>query len=207
MPDWKRIVRERLAELHMEGGSEAEIFDELAQHLEDRYAELLASGISAEQAQQAAMEPLRDGASVAAALQKARRKSAPTPPEPNAGIFAGALYDLRMAWRNMLRQPGFTLMVVGMLALGIAGNAAIFSVFNGLFLKALPFPDAARLIDLDETAPAWNLHYVGISEPDSFVWREHNTTFDGIAYFSNPSFTLTKTDHPQHIRGAKVTRE
>ena len=207
MPDWKRIVRERLAELRMEGGSEAEIFDELAQHLEDRYAELMASGLSAEQARQAAMEPLRDGASVAAALQKARRKTAPPAPEPNAGIFASALYDLRMAWRNMLRQPGFTLMVAGMLALGIAGNAAIFSVFNGLFLKALPFPDAARLIDLDETAPAWNLHYVGISEPDSFVWREHNTTFDGIAYFSNPSFTLTKTDHPQHIRGAQVSRE
>ena len=69
-------------------------------------------------------------------------------------------------------------MAIGMLALGIAGNAAIFSIFNGLFLRPLPFSEPERLIDLDETAPTWNLHYVGVSNPDFYVWRNNNSTFD-----------------------------
>jgi len=63
----------------------------------------------------------------------------------------GLVPDLKVALRNLRTQPGFSLMVVGMLALGIASNAAIFSVFNGLFLRPLPFAESDRLIELDET--------------------------------------------------------
>ncbi len=98
-------------------------------------------------------------------------------------------------------------MVIGMLALGIAGNAAIFSTFNTLFLKPLPFPDSSRLIDLDETAPKWNLHYVGIAAPDFVAWHDQNGTFDAMAFFQNPDFNLSKLGPAQHVRGAKVTRD
>ena len=123
-----------------------------------------------------------------------------------AGHIPVLLYDLRLSLRGMRQKPAFSLMVVGMLALGIAGNTAIFSTFNSLFLKPLPFPDSGRLIDVDETAPRWNLHYVGISSPDFFAWQAGNTTFDGLAYFENPDFNLSKLGPAQHIRGAKVTR-
>ena len=89
--------------------------------------------------------------------------------------------DLKIALRNMRTKPAFSLMVVGMLALGVAGNAAIFSIFNGLFLRPLPFPEAERVIDLNETAPKWNLQYVGVAIQDFFAWRSHNSTFDGMA--------------------------
>ena len=75
-------------------------------------------------------------------------------------------------------------MVVGMLALGIASNAAIFSVFNGLFLRPLPFAESDRLIELDETAPKWNLNNVGVSNPDSYEWRKSSSIFDGMAFFA-----------------------
>jgi predicted permease len=207
MHDWKQIVRERLTGLRLEGSREAEIIDEIAQHLEDRYQELLASGVSEPEARRIAIESLEASPSFDEALREARAATAPDLPADDAGYLALLYYDLRMALRGMRLKPGFSFMVIGMLALGIAGNAAIFSTFNSLFLKPLPFPDPTRLIDLDETAPKWNLHYVGMAEPDFIAWRDQNTTFDAIAFFQNPDFNLSKLGPAQHIQGAKVTRD
>ena len=114
-------------------------------------------------------------------------------------------HDFKFAIRTMKTKPGFSLMVIGMLALGIAGNAAIFSIFNGLFLRPLPFPEPDRLVDLDETAPKWNLKFVGISNPDFYAWRKENTTFDAMSFFTDDSFNLSGRGEAQRIRGAKVT--
>ena len=112
---------------------------------------------------------------------------------------------MKLALRNIRTKPAFSLMVIGMLALGVAGNTAIFSIFNGLFLRPFPFPEAERLIDLDETAPKWNLHYTGISDPDLYVWRENNSTFDGMAFFDNNNFNLSDHGTAQRVEGAAVT--
>ena len=96
-------------------------------------------------------------------------------------------------------------MVIGMLALGVAGNAAIFSIFDGLFLRPLPFPESERLINLDETAPKWNLHYVGVSQADYYLWRRNNSTFDGMGFFGGSSFNLFDNGTAQRIEGASVT--
>jgi predicted permease len=207
MPDWKQIVREHLRGLKLDGSTESEIFDELAQHLEDRYQEVLAFGTSETEAHRITIEPLLSSPSLVEALRRARRRTVPEPPSRATGRFAFLFYDLRIASRAMRQKPGFSFMVVAMLALGIGGNAAIFSTFNSLFLKPLPFPESSRLIDINETAPRWNLHYVGISDPDFVAWREHNTTFEGMAFFTNPDFNLSKPGPAQHIQGAKVTRD
>ena len=156
MPDWREIVREHLGPLKLSGASESEILDELAQHLEDRYQELLASGMSEAKACELTIEPLKDSPLLAEVLL-AHRPAALEAPSGPANPFAFLLYDLRMALRGMCRKPGFSFLVVGLLALGIAGNTAIFSAFNSLFLKSLPFPESSRLIDVNETAPRWNL--------------------------------------------------
>jgi putative ABC transport system permease protein len=206
-PDWNRILRDRLADLKLDPAAEAEIFDELAQHLEDRYQELVASGVSEADAQRIAAEPLYESPSLAEALQRARRRpAAPTPPAHTSHLGV-LIYDIRMALRAIRQKPGFAAMVIGILALGIGGCTAIGGAFNSLFLKPLPFPDSGRLIDIDETAPKWNLKYVGIAEPDFCAWRERNTTFDSMAFFQNPNYNLSKPGPAQHIRGAKVTRD
>src|SRR5438552_15422010 len=69
--------------------------------------------------------------------------------------------DLKFAFRQLLKNPGFTAVAVLTLALGIAGNVVIFSIFNGLFLRPLPFKEPERLVDLNEVAPKWNLEYMG----------------------------------------------
>ena len=206
MPDWREIVRERLAGSELDGTRESEIVDEMAQHLEDRYVELRTRGASKPDARRLVLEELNSERLIED-LRKARRPSAQQlgAPAPTGGYLSGVTHDLKMALRAIRLKPAFSLMVVGMLALGIAGNAAIFSIFNGLFLKPLPFADSERLVDLDETAPKWNLKFVGISAPDYYNWRKGNRTFDGLACFDTGDFNLSGLGSAQRVYGASVT--
>ncbi|MGC4056306.1 MAG: ABC transporter permease [Paludibaculum sp.] len=119
--------------------------------------------------------------------------------------MTGLLSDFKVAWRVMLSHPAFSLMAIGMLSLGIAGNAAIFSLFNGLFLRPFPFPNAERLVDVDETAPQWNLEFVGTSNYDQDLWRRSTQTFEGIAFFTGGGGNLSGEGSVQRVRGAQVT--
>jgi len=208
MPEWKQPVRERLQGLKLDGAREGEIVDELSQHLEDRYDALRSSGLPEAEAYRQALDELKDSRLLTEELSKIRRPPAVQPmgvPKHKGIQMSSYVSDLRVAFRNMRTKPAFSLMVVGMLALGVAGNAAIFSIFNGLFLRPLPFPEAQQVIDLDETAQKWNLHYVGVSIPDFFAWRSNNSTFDGMAFFAQSSFNLSDRGTAQRILGAKAT--
>src|SRR5215469_6727245 len=72
----------------------------------------------------------------------------------------GLLIQLRDSFRLLSARPAISLTIVCMLALGIASNAAVFSLFDSVFLRPLPFTEPERLVDLDETAPQWNLVHV-----------------------------------------------
>lgn len=200
MPDWKAIVRERLTGLNLDGAREAEIVEELSQDLEDRYSELRGSGASEAEAQRLAREVLGQSELLADELRRRDR-----PPFEPASPFSGFRHDLRLAFRNIRKRPVFSLLVIGMLALGIGGNAAIFSIFNGMFLRPLPFRDSGRLVDLDETAPKWNLKYVSVSNADFYAWRKQNSTFDAMAFFKRPDFNLSGFGPAERIHGAGVT--
>ena len=93
------------------------------------------------------------------------------------------LQDLRYALRQLRRQPVFSATIVLLVAIGIAGNAAVFRMFNGLFLRPLPFPEAHRLVDLDVTAPEWDLDYVSVAIGDYRDWTEGNRSFESLAVF------------------------
>src|SRR5258708_2987216 len=210
MPEWKQLVRDRLQGLQLEGAREAEIVDELSQHLEDRYDALRSTGLPEAEAHRQALDEVK-GRRLRAREHKKMR--GPQPVEPlglasrKGGYVSSFVSDLKVAFRNMRTKPAFSLMVVGMLALGVAGNAAIFSIFNGLFLRPLSFPEAQQLIDLDETAPKWNLHYVGVSTADFYLWRGNNSTFDGMAFFRQSSFNLSDRGNAQRLLGANVTHD
>lgn len=91
--------------------------------------------------------------------------------------------DVRYAVRQFTRHPAYAATVVLLVAVGIAGNTAVFRIFNGMFLQPLPFAEAERLVDLDERADAWNLQYTGVAWDDFEAWREHNQTFESMAVF------------------------
>jgi len=143
MPDWNQAIRERLRGLQLEGCREAEIVEELSQHLEDRYAEMVAGGAAEDRAFRSVMEELQDS-ELLEGLRSARQPVAGEPAglgaSGGAGPLGGLWHDLKVAFRVIRVNPAFSLMVVLLLALGVAGATAIFSVFNGLLLRPFPFP-------------------------------------------------------------------
>jgi putative ABC transport system permease protein len=116
------------------------------------------------------------------------------------------LIRLRHSIRLLSARPAFSLTVIGILALGIAGNAAVFSLFDGLFLRPLSFAEPERLVDLDETAPQWNLVHVGVSNPDLWQWKNYNSTFEGMAFFRSPRYNLSIGNTIERVQAAQVTQ-
>jgi len=211
MPDWKLPVRERLAPAKLDPISESELVEELAQDLEQRYQELRANGVPEEECNLRVLTELRQGDLPVREIRRRRRLPAPAQtlgiPAEKRNHLAGLSQDLKVGFRNLRTKRAFSLMVIGLLALGIAGNAAVFSVFNGLFLRPLPFPESGRLVDLDETAPKWNLEHVGVSNFDFFEWRKSNATFDSMAFFRNTGYNFSDGGAAQRVDGVQVTRE
>jgi predicted permease len=112
---------------------------------------------------------------------------------------------MRAAIRALARKPGFSLAVIAMFALGIAANTAIFSIFDGLFLSSLPYPQANRLLYLNEAAPKWNLKLTGVRYADFVAWRQQNQTFENMAVFQGGQQTLSGFSEPQRVKCANVT--
>src|SRR5262245_54444857 len=99
--------------------------------------------------------------------------------------------DLQFAWRTLLKSPSFTLIALFTLAFGIAGNILIFSIFNALYLRPLPYREPDRLVNLDEVAPKWNLEYTGLSYEDLCEWRVQNRTFESMGAWDDDRFNFS----------------
>src|SRR5579875_3532390 len=157
-PNWSNIIRERMAFLQLEGASETDVLEELAQHLEDRYREYRTGGASEKEAYRKAaaelddMYPLRNGAGRNERMKKEDEVaySAYGGNEKRRGGFRelwGDLWrDVRYATRGMRKNPLFVLFVVLTLALGIGANTTVFTLINTLILNPLPVPKASSLI-------------------------------------------------------------
>ena len=93
------------------------------------------------------------------------------------------LDDIRDAVRIVIRQPRHSFLIVLLITISVAGNAAVFPLFNGFLLRPLPFDDPERLVAVDETAPQWNLEFLHIAWQDFVDWRRDNRSFDSIAVY------------------------
>ncbi|HKX29457.1 MAG TPA: ABC transporter permease, partial [Blastocatellia bacterium] len=113
--------------------------------------------------------------------------------------------DLRYSARMLLKSPGFTLIAVITLALGIGANTAIFSVINSLMLRPLHFMEPDRLLQIWETDVKRGNNEMSASYPDFADWRDQNQVFEQIAAYSDKKFNLTGTDEPERIQGALVS--
>jgi putative ABC transport system permease protein len=115
------------------------------------------------------------------------------------------IQDIRYGTRTLLRQPGFTLVAVLTLALGIGANTAIFSVVNAVLLRPLPYSHPERLALINTINLARGMTDVGTSLPDFRAWQERNQSFEKIAAFSSNSFNISGTAEPERVPGAQAS--
>ena len=113
--------------------------------------------------------------------------------------------DLRYAGRLLLRSPGFSLLTILTLALGIGANAAIFSVVNGVLLSPLPYRQSDRLMSIYSQFPSLGFDRFWVSAPEYLEFRERATTFKDVGAYVTPAVNLEGQDQPVRVRAAMVT--
>ena len=171
----------------------SELHDEIAQHIEEKTAANIATGMPPREARQAAV---RQFGNSLLAVEHSRDHW-------GFAWLEAFLHDIRFGARLLLKSRGFTLVAVAALALGIGANTAMFSVLNTVILRPLPFPEPERLVVLQEV---WKDHGSwAVSPPDFLDWRQQSRSFDGIFASNGGSWALSGGGEPRHVEGLQVT--
>jgi putative ABC transport system permease protein len=200
MPDWAQHVRSRLASLRLSPTRENEIVEELSQHLDDRWRELVAGGASPEEATPLALADFRDGNVLArymTPLQQANAREPVTPGAPPAHVLSDLRQDLRYAARRLRKQPTFALAAVLTLALGLGANAAIFSVIDAVLLRPLPFPNGEQLMALYSRylpSSGYDFPFFPLSNPEFADIRSRVDAFAHVAAYRFSERNLTRAN-------------
>ena len=208
MPEWKEEVRKRLSRVNLEPAHEAEIVEELAQHLEDVYQRSLRAGASKREAQSAALKELATDDLLQKEMRRSQtpfKESAVAGGPTSSSIVADLLHDLRYAARLQRKNPAFTIIAIIALALGIGANTAIFSVVNTVLLRPLPYKDPERLVMVWEDATKQGYPRDTPAAANFVDWRDQSQNFEGMAAIADESFNLTGSGDPERLEGRRVS--
>ena len=206
MPDWKKEVRKSLSGLNLAPNHEAEIVEELAQHLEDVYERSIKTGATESEAKRIALLELDDD-KLRHEIQRSQKPfhEQPVPGSGRLNVLADLLHDLRYAARMQLKNPAFTIVAVIALALGIGANTAIFSVVNTVLLRPLPYKDPERLVMVWEDATKAGYPRDVPTTANYIDWRDQNQVFESMAAMSYDNFNLTGAGDPERLDGTRVS--
>src|SRR6185503_21090357 len=115
------------------------------------------------------------------------------------------LRDLALAVRTLRRRPAFTALAVTVLALAIGANSAIFSVVEGVLLRAPAFDDPGRLVFVWEARPARNQIRNVVASYNYARWRERARSFAGMAAYNATGANITGSGDPERLDAGRVT--
>jgi predicted permease len=179
----------------------ADVEAELGFHLDMRTRELIDEGMAPERAREHALRRFGDydrprEQCVEISKRRERRMA-------RIEYLNELRQDLGYALRMLRRAPGFTLVALTTLALGIGANSAIFSVVHGVVLAPLPYRDADRLYRVTTLYPDGTSY--SLSPPDFMSVREQTRTFDQVEAFTNGVYTMLGAGEPREVRGTLVS--
>ena len=113
--------------------------------------------------------------------------------------------DLRYGARTLRRNPGFAVVAILTLAIGIGANVMIFSVVNGVLLRPLPFPDSQRIVTIWETDANRGIVHGTASAAELLDWRDLNHSFKDLSGWRALYFTITGNGEPEQVWGSQVS--
>jgi predicted permease len=213
MPDFKEEVRLRVARLNLEPTREAAIIEEMSQHLEQRMEELLAQGLSPAAAREAVLKELSAGGRLEQDLLQVEKQVRLEPALPDPSTLRGRIAhlgkDVRYGLRALRLNPGFSLIAILSLALGIGANTAIFQLLDAVRLRTLPVKDPQELVVVKVS----NSHGRSGEFRGSFpmftnaIWehvRDEQQAFSGMAAWNSSSFNLASGGPTRLARGMYV---
>jgi predicted permease len=184
-----------LRRLFRRSAAEAELKNELEHHLALETQANLRAGLSPEEARLAA---LRAFGGVAQTQEECRDAW-------STRFLDNLRQDLGYSLRGLRRNPGFSLVVILTLALGIGANTAIFSVVQGVLLRPLSYTAPNRIVMLNQAAPQANRPFLGFSVLDFTDFRERNRTFSALAEYHSMWFILLGRPEPERVQTGVVS--
>ena len=208
--DWRAVVREELTALTGDGPHDAEIVEEVADDLAQRFEERGGSPADERSIREYVRAELGDGARLAARLRQLHparsRRLAPPVPTPVSSPFGGIGQDVRYAARLLRRSPGFTLPAILTLAIGLGAATAIFSVIDAVLLKPVPYPQPERLVAVWETDRDSSTFREPASLPDFLDFEKRVRGIQRFGAIIADEFNLTpSTGEPTRVAALYVT--
>ena len=200
-PDWRAEVKNRLRAAKLHPQDEAELVEEIAQHLEEQFADLAAS-VGTEAARERLVAQLRDQ-SLDEAIARRRRRAAPS--RARAWSSASLWRDVRYGFRSLRRSPGVLAAGTAALALGIGLTTMMFSVVYGTLIRGLPFDDPSRIAYVSYNDPRHGIMDGGAPLGDFQRFAARQRSFVGFGGLYRGMATISGGDRPDRIDVARMT--
>lgn len=188
-------LKKRLRALLRRGAMERELDEELRYHLEHEIEQNMAGGMTSEEARYAAM---RSFGGVEQAKEQCREAR-------GVRLIEDLWKDISYGVRMLRKNPGFTLVAVLTLALGIGANTAIFSVVNAIILRPLPYNDAERLVWIWGNNEQLGVKQGYLSSADIFDFQRQSTQFESVAAWTTLPINLVEDDQSERLEGILVS--
>ena len=190
---WLYTIPLRLRSLFWRDQVEHDLSEELQYHIEQQIHQYVNKGLSSEEARRAAIRAMGG--------VEQRKEECRTMRRVN--FIEHFLQDISFGLRMLTKNRGFATIAILALALGIGANSAIFSVVNAVLLRSLPFPNADRLVSLNEVTK--NRQILSVSYLDLLDWQKQQTVFENLTAFMTAGAILTGRGEPARITGRYVT--
>ena len=174
---------------------EAQLDAELRDHAQRQTEENIRRGMQPDEARRAALRLLGGAEQIKEKCRDARRGRA----------VETILQDVRYGWRVLMKNPGFSLVAIITLALGIGANTAVFSVVYGVLLRSLPYQHGGQLVVLHQTATHANVGDIPFSAQEIFDYRDQSHTLAGLVEHHQMDFLLLGNNSAERVKTAVVS--